>query len=100
MHKALGVGQILVIINGAYAQLFALSLPAIVRLMRIKVTTFELSLSILLGTALTWLAVLAVPKSIHYNIALVLPTLACLVGSALPLGYRIIKMQRMNLEAK
>jgi len=96
IQKSLGEKYILVIVNGAYAQLFALSLPAIVRLIKLKVSTVEMFLSVLLGTILTWLAVLAAPLSTDYNILLVLPTLACLVGSILPLSYRIIKWQKIE----
>lgn len=95
LNKELESAQILVLVNGAYAQLFALSLPALIRLIRIKVSNFEIILSILFGTTFTWLAVFFAPAPIHYNITLVLPTFACFVGSILPFGYRLIKMERI-----
>ena len=88
--------SILVIVNYAYSQLFVLSIPAIVRLMRIKVTTQEIAASIILGSVFAFWAAFYAPESLNYNIAIVLPTLACLVGSTLPLVVRLTKRELVS----
>lgn len=94
LHRTVGEENILVLVNAAYAQLFVLTIPAIMRLVNIKVSTVELVVSIVIGSILTWWASFWAPASIPYNVALVLPTFAALIGVGVPLLYSLIRHEK------
>lgn len=98
MNREMSQDDILILINAAYAQLFALSIPAIVRLLKIKAQSSEIGSSIVLASVATWCSIIWAPDTLDPNIALVLPTFACIAGGLAPMLHRII--QHATLEFK